>query len=230
MALNQVRTLKETIRATLPFRRPIFEWPSFAVAWVNGVFDQLGKLVRVQTSDFESGAPSNFGATYVAYRLFGGQHRITVYPDRMEIDFPGLVVADGPLVGQILTAFHDLIFAVEGVSIPYLQVTNHCFLGCQDFSATEYLKRFSIQSIESSLGPIVEYQPSVRFNCASVSEGWHGLVTLEKSSSDPNGLFLSMDLTLLQLEAHKTYQEKATALNKAIVTITAAMDLKIHDE
>jgi len=229
MALNQVRTSKETIRATLPFQRPIFAWSSFAVAWVNGVFDKLGKVVRVQTSDFESAAPNNFGGTFVAYRLFGGHHRVTVYPDRMEIDFPNLITTDAPLVAEILTVFHDLIFAVDGVSIPHLQVSNLALLDCQGFSATEHLKRFSLPSVEKSLNPIAAYQPSVRFSCVSDLEGWHGLVTLEKSNNDANGLYLSMDLTLLALERHKSYPEKATALNKAITAVTAAVGLVIND-
>ena len=78
-----------------------------------------------------------------------------------------------------------------------------------DGSASKYLDRYEIPSMVQVFGDVdVIRSPSARFLVADAKRTWTGSCFVEKSQTLENGLFLSIQTRLLEVESSNPFREK----------------------
>jgi hypothetical protein len=105
----KVKSLRESIRVTLHFTRPILDWQDVGQQYFGMIFDAFGSQLRVQASDL-SGNPGagTVGDIRARWSVYGGASNVTLFADRIEFDFPVLIPpSDTQLFWFILRTVHD---------------------------------------------------------------------------------------------------------------------------
>ena len=83
----------------IPF---IVEWGRARQAFVSCIAREFGDRLAVRPQDFSAASSADFGETWCRYRIFGGSSTITLRPDSLQLDFPGLQNVDHLLLEDLI--------------------------------------------------------------------------------------------------------------------------------
>src|SRR5689334_3270865 len=100
--LVKLRPLRFTENYQLIFDRPIFDWTGVTQNFFDVIFKQVGAKIPVHVNEFSAYASGKLNEMYARYNVYGGPSSVSLFSDRLAIDFPNLLPADIPLVGELL--------------------------------------------------------------------------------------------------------------------------------
>lgn len=195
----------------LAFDRPIFDWTGVMARFFDLILKQVGARVPVNVNEFSTHAPSKVSDIYARYNVYGGPSSVTLYADKLTIDFPNLSPADIPLVGELLKFVHDGV-AAEFTQISYsrvdIQSGTHMEVLPPD-STKDVLDRYQIKSVQDTFreaGAVTE--GCIKFAAKSSSPPWSYSLSVEQSLLNAAAVFVFSTVSLTDAKAIPTFEEK----------------------
>jgi hypothetical protein len=195
----------------LIFDRPIFDWTGVMQSFFDLIFKRVGARIPVNVNEFSTYAPGKLSEMNARYNVYGGPSSVSLFADRLTIDFPNLVPADIPLVGELLKIVHDG-FAVEFKQVSYsrvdIQSGAHMEVLPPD-SVKDVLARYRIKSVEDTFreaGAVTE--AAIKFTAKSSSPPWSYSFVAEQSLLNAAAVYVFSSTSLTDAKAVPTFEEK----------------------
>ena len=221
--------LRRSFHVQYYFKKPTFRWPEMAARFFEMLSGAFGSSdFNLQTAELTTNASQNFSELRARYSVFGGATSVSLLPDRIAFDFPGLSAVDLPLVRQILEIVHDeFIKAFSEVTFGRLEVQDfaHLDLGKQEAVST-VLEKYRLSELGIVFGDSIVVTPSARFSIASNDGSWRAVAMLEPSQQTTTALFSSLSVTLLKVPPALPYHEKAGLVQSIIERCLKALHLE----
>ncbi len=195
----------------LAFDRPIFDWTGVMQNFFDMIFKRVGAKIPVNVNEFSTYAPGKLSEMNARYNVYGGPSSVSLFPDRLTIDFPSLLPADIPLVGELLKIIHDG-FAAEFKQVAYsrvdIQSGAHMEVLPPD-SVKDLLARYQIKSVEDTFreaGAVTE--AGIKFAAKSSSPPWSYSLMAEQSLLNAAALYTFSSTSLMDAKTVPTFEEK----------------------
>lgn len=211
LALVKVQPLHFQLNVQLIFDRPIFDWTGVMQRFFDMIFRLAGAKIPVLVNEFTAHAPGKISEMYARYNVYGGPSSISLFPDKLVVDFPNLLPADVSLVRELLTIAHDG-FAAEFSQVSFTrfdwQSGAHLEVAAPD-TVKDFLARYKIESVEntfSEAGAVIE--PAIRFAAKSFKPPWTYSVMVEQSLMNVAALFVYSNLSLTNATALPKFEDK----------------------
>ena len=207
----KLQPLRFALNIQLMFERPIFDWTGVIQKFFDMIFRSVGARIPVVVNEFSAYAPTKVGEMYARYNVYGGPSSVSLFADKLLIDFPNLLPADIPLVRELLKIVHDS-FAAEFTQASYSRVDvqsgSHLEVLAPD-TVKQFLSRYKIESVETTFGEAgAVTEPAIRFAAKSSSPPWTYALMVEQSLMHAAALFLYTNLSLTDAAALPTFEEK----------------------
>jgi hypothetical protein len=177
------RPLRSTDRTELFFQRPIFDWTGVVPKFFGMIFTQVGAKIPVNPKEFLAVQSANVGEVQIRYSVYGGPSSISMFADRLCLDFPVLIPSDYRLVRDLLKTVHDgfvsefpdyPISRVERTSGDHIEIlppnTVKAFLAQRRFPNLD--EAFKTEAI---------IEPAIKFSAKGTMQPWEYAVTAEQS-------------------------------------------------
>jgi hypothetical protein len=218
---------RENLHVQMLFKRPLFKWQEAAIRFFEFVYDALGVRLNIQPSEFSINPTHSYGDARARFSIYGGNTSITLMPDKLSFDFPGLLSSDLPLVYEIMGVIHDKfpnVFAEVEQGRIEVQDYAHLDLGTVEAAKT-VLDRYRIDSIETSFSPAsVLNTPSLKFTVLADDGSWQSELMVDQSLLITSGLFVSCRMVFHKLAP--SFLEKLTAVQDVEARCLAAVGLE----
>jgi hypothetical protein len=209
--LFKLRPLRFMENYQLTFDRPIFDWTGVMQNFFDLIFKRVGARIPISVNEFSTYAPGKLSETYARYNVYGGPSSISLFADRLTIDFPNLLPADIPLVGELLKITHDG-FAAEFTQVSYrrvdIQSGAHMEVLPPD-SVKELLAHYQIKSVEDTFreaGAVTE--AGIKFAAKSSSPPWSYSLMAEQSLLNAAAVYVFSSTSLTDAKTVPTFEEK----------------------
>jgi hypothetical protein len=195
----------------LVFDRPLFDWTGVAQNFFDLIFKRVGARIPVNVGEFSTYAPGKLSEMNARYNVYGGPSSVSLFPDRLRLDFPNLLPADIPLVGELLKIVHDS-FAAEFKQVTYshvdIQTGAHMEVLPPD-NVKDLLARYRIKSVEDTFreaGAVTE--AGIRFAAKSSNPPWSYSLMAEQSLLDAAAVYTFSTTSLMDAKKVPTFEEK----------------------
>ena len=178
----------------IPF---IVEWGRARQAFVSCIAREFGDRLAVRPQDFSAASSADFGETWCRYRIFGGSSTITLRPDSLQFDVPGLQNVDYPLLEDLIEKGMEVLLPELGdYGRSSYSLASNCHVAVEEGSAEDHIARLANKGMESTTEsePLVAYRPVAGFILGSDGENRVLRRTVEQSEILPNGLFIATHL------------------------------------
>jgi hypothetical protein len=209
--LVKLRPLLFVENYQLVFDRPIFDWTGVMQNFFDLIFKRVGARIPVKVNEFSTYAPGKLSEMNARYNVYGGPSSVSLFPDKLTIDFPHLAPADIPLVGELLKIIHDG-FAAEFKQVCYSRVEiqdgAHMEVLPPD-SAKDLLGLYQIKSVEETFreaGAVTE--AGIKFAAKCASPPWSYSLMAEQSLLNAAAVYTFSTTSLLDAKAVPTFEEK----------------------
>lgn len=180
-------------------------------AFFDMIFSRVGATIPVSVNEFSTFASGKLSEMYARYNLYGGPSSVSLFADKLTIDFPSLLPGDIPLVGQLLKIVHDS-FAAEFKQVSYgrvdMQSGSHLEVLPPD-TVKEVLARYQIQGLDDifrEAGAVIE--PGIKFAAKSSSPPWSYSLMVEQSLLNASALYVYATVSLTDAKAVPTFEDK----------------------
>ncbi len=204
--------LRENIYVQCYFEKPTFKWPEMTSRFFEMLSNSFfGTAFNLQTNELTTNASQNFSELRARYSVFGGTTAVSLLPDRLTFDLPGLSLSDLPTAREVMQTVHDeFIKTFSDVTLGRLEVQDfaHLELGSQD-AVSNALKKYRLSELDFVFGDKVVATPSARFSIASNEGDWRAVAMLEPSQLKTTAVFGSIAVTLLKVSPTLLYLQKA---------------------
>ena len=204
------RPLRSTQQVELFFERPIFDWTGVMPKFFGMIFTGVGAKIPVNSKEFSAVTSANVGEVQGRYNIYGGPSSISIFADRLSIDFPVLSTSDYPLVIDLLKTIHDG-FASEFSNYPVRRMqsssTDHIEL-LPPNTVTEFLARHRLPSLGETFGAEAIIEPGIKFSVKGTTVAWEYAVTAEQSLFHAAALFVTHTLKLNDITKLPTFEDK----------------------
>ena len=227
--MTKVKVDQFWIEANLSFTTPLLDWSGVSARFFNMVHKSLSPELRVNPLDFSERTGISPGASEAEYKVFGGTNTIRLSADVLSFRFRQLLASDLEILIKIMEAV-DLGFVSEFPECG--QASLRCLLSAQveiigGESVEDYLTNYHNPKIEEVLfrDHGTTYTPGVRFS-ANKADKWSLLCSVERSATLPNGLFVSLDVTLPDLNSVKRFESTLKRVSNLIGNCSEATGLE----
>lgn len=215
----KLRPLRFMENYQLSFDRPIFDWTGVMPNFFNLIFKRVGARIPVSVNEFSAYTSVKLSEVYARYNVYGGPSSVSLFADKLAIDFPNLVPGDIPLVGELLKIIHDG-FAAEFTQVSYgrvdIQSGAHLEVLPPD-TVKDFLARYQFKSVEDTFreaGAVTE--PGVKFAAKSFSPQWSYSLMAEQSLLNAAAVYAYASISLTDAKTVPTFEEK----NRLAASIT----------
>src|SRR5262249_37714434 len=154
---------------------------------------------------------------FARYNVYGGPSSVSLFADRLTIDFPNLLPNDTPLVGQLLKIVHDS-FAAEFEQVSYgrvdMQTASHFEVLPPD-TLKEVLGRYQIKGLDDifrSAGAVTE--PGIKFAAKSSSPPWSYSLMVEQSLLNASAFYVYAIVSLTDAKTVPTFEDKKGLIDR----------------
>ncbi len=220
----KLRPLRYMENYQLVFDHPIFDWTGVMPTFFNMIFKRVGARIPVQVNEFSANVPNKISEINARYNVYGGASSVSLYPDKLTLDFPNLSPTDIPLVAELLKLVHDG-FADEFKQVAYgrvdIQSGAHLEVLSPD-SVKDFLARYKIKSVEDTFaaaGAVTE--GAIKFAAKNSNPPWTYALTVEQSLLNAAALFTFSTTVLSDAKAVPTFEDK-----NALTSLIAHLALK----
>lgn len=207
----KLRPLRFMENYQLAFDRPIFDWTGVMQNFFDLIFKRVGARIPVNVSEFSTYAPGKLSEMNARYNVYGGPSSVSLFADRLTIDFPNLLPADIPLVGELLKVVHDG-FAAEFKQVTYSRVEiksgAHMEVLPPD-SVKDLLARHQIKSVEDTFreaGAVTE--AGIKFAAKCSSPPWSYSLMAEQSLLNAAAVYTFSTTSFMDAKTVPTFEEK----------------------
>ena len=207
----KLRPLHFTENYQLVFDRPIFDWTGVMQNFFDMIFKRVGARIPVNVNEFSTYAPGKLSEIFARYNVYGGSSSVSLFSDRVTIDFPNLAPIDIPLVGELLKIVHDG-FAAEFKQVSYgrvdIQSGAHMEVLPPD-SVKDFLARYQIKSVEDTFreaGAVTE--AGIKFAAKSSNPPWSYALMAEQSLLNAAAVYTFSNTSLMDAKTVPTFEEK----------------------
>ena len=219
--MSEVKSVWNGANVSLAFRRPLFgDWSSIPTHFFTMIYDALAEVVPITSKEFTLLGANQLSEVRAKYAIFGGTSSVTISPDALVFDFPGLFPKDTPLVQQILSRIHDAL-PVSFPDLRYEQIDVQSFehlefIREQD-NPTDYLAKFRFPTATPELGgDLVLYEPVGKCEIMAQDGRWKCTLNVERSQSNARAVFVATTFSLYKVEQSSPYQEKLERVRNII--------------
>jgi len=218
------RPLRSTDRTELFFERPIFDWTGVPAKFFGMIFTRLGAKIPVNTKEFSLVQSANVGEFQIRYSIYGGPSSISMFADRLCIEFPVLTPSDNPLAREVLKTVHDG-FVSEFPNCPTTRVqrlsSDHIEI-LPPHTVKAFLAQHRFPRLEEAFKTEAIIEPSIKFNAKDTAQAWEYAVMAEQSLLHAAALFVMHTLKLLDVSRVPTFEDKvALAMHVERLTLNA---------
>ena len=207
----KLRPLRFMQNVQLTFDRPIFDWTGVTQAFFEMIFTRVGATIPVSTNEFSTFASGKLNEMYARYNVYGGPSSVSLFADKLTIDFPNLLPGDTPLVGQLLKIVHDG-FAAEFKQVSYsrieMQSGSHLEVLPPD-TVKEVLANYQIKDVADvfrEAGAVTE--PGIKFAAKSANPPWSYSLIAEQSLINASALYAYASVSLTDAKTVPTFEDK----------------------
>jgi hypothetical protein len=209
--LVKLQPLRFTLNIQIVFDRPIFDWTGVMQKFFDMIFRSVGARIPVVMNEFSAYAPGRVSEMYARYNVYGGPSSVSLFADKLIIDFPNLLPGDISLVRELLKIVHDG-FAAEFTQASYSRVDvqsgSHLEVLAPD-TVKQFLSQYRIESVENTFGAAgAVTEPAIRFAAKSSKPQWTYALMIEQSLMHAAALFLYTNLSLTDAAALPTFEEE----------------------
>lgn len=209
----KVRSLRDTLRVTFEFSKPILEWRDIHSRFFKMIKEGFAGKIAVQLSELSATPGASTMADLRArWAIYGGSSSVTLFADRLEFDFPVLIPSDRELVWTILRTIHDLLPTtldnwqynrIESRAFEHLEIP-------QTTSVSTYLKRFEQMPVAAAFhGEQSVFEYGAKFKVASQNGDWSCDVSVEKSMFNAAAVFVTRNMSVGIANPHESFDAKA---------------------
>lgn len=207
----KLRPLRYMQNIQLSFDRPIFDWTGVMQNFFDMIFTRVGATIPVSVNEFSTVASGKLSEMHARYNLYGGPSSVSLFADKLTIDFPNLLPGDIPLVGQLLKIVHDS-FAAEFKQVSYgrvdMQSGSHLEVLPPD-TVKVALAHYQIKGLDDifrEAGAVTE--PGIKFAAKSYSPPWSYSLMVERSLLNAGALYAFASVSLTDASAVPTFEDK----------------------
>jgi hypothetical protein len=207
----KLRPLRFIQNFQLAFDQPIFDWTGVMQSFFDMIFKQVGARIPVTVNEFSTFASGKLSEMYARYSVYGGPSSVSLFADKLTIDFPNLLPGDIPLVGQLLKIVHDG-FAAEFKQVFYsrvdMQSGSHLEVLPPD-TVKDVLASYQIKSVEDvfrEAGAITE--PGIKFAAKNSNPPWTYSLMVEQSLLNASALYAHASVSLRDAKTVPTFEDK----------------------
>ena len=228
--MTKVKVDQFGIDASLSFATPLLDWSRVSARFFTMVHKSLSPEFRVSPVDFSERTGISPGISEAEYKVFGGTNTVRLSADRLSFGFRQLLATDIEVLIKIMKSV-DLGFVNEFPECG--QASLHCFIHAHaevigGELVESYLTPYRNREVEEALfrDNGTTYSPGIRFSAKSQPDEWMFLCSVEHSEALPNGLFVSLDATLLNLMPVKRFETALKRVAKLISKCSEATGLE----
>lgn len=224
----KVRQQQASALLNIVFSPPFFSWNGVEARFFQMVHDALQPLIMVKPEDFAIAPATNLGEVSARYSIFGGASTVSLFANRLTMNFPKLSREDTPLIQSIVGAL-DTGFTERFQEQQYntMQVVSaeHATIDCAG-GAADYLVRYAVPSASRLNNTVLT--PGAHFGLGDKDAAWRALCTVEKSEILEDGLFLKFDVTFLKVP-EGGFDDRLQRYRQVIDTCLSALELESDD-
>jgi hypothetical protein len=207
----KLKPLRFNQNIQLVFDRPIFDWTGVMQKFFDTIFRLVGARIPVAVNEFSTHVPGRVSEMYARYNVYGGASSVSLFADKLIMDFPSLLPADIPLVRELLKIVHDG-FAGAFTQVSYsrvdIQSGSHLEVLAPD-TVKEFLERYKIANVEKVFGEAGAItEPAVRFAAKGSRPPWTYALMIEQSLVNAAAIFVYADLKLTDASMLPTFEDK----------------------
>ncbi len=214
-----VRSGDAFIRAGAAFKVPILSWTNeIPSRFFKALYHSLSEILYIQPSDFSAPSGQSLGDCSAVLSIFGGNCSLMLKSSGIIADFPNL----GPdriewANSVILQGYQAIRSEFDELEISTLETTlGHHFAYSDERRVKEILSSGKPQNqidLTCNLaGAIVEH--GLRFGLIGPDGKWNTRVTVEKSNSVQNGIFLLRETKINNLEGYDTPAQQLALIDQ----------------
>ena len=228
--MTTVRANLSNVIVNIEFSPLLCDWNSTQIRFFRMIEQALPAKFSSEPRDFGVVTGNTLGEVSVWYRFFGGPDAITLFSNRLCMEFMNISPQNSDLVRQIM---HDVetnfVSHFPECSYSALEVIFADHLQISDGSdSSVYMERYSIKDISKSFGDTaVLHEPSGRFSVRSASHSWSAECFVENSHRSDDDLFVHMRIRLQDVKAGDPFQDKADRILEVRSGCARALDLEL---
>jgi hypothetical protein len=224
----QIKPLREGYSVRFNFARPILNWEGVGARFITSIYDNFSPKIPVRTSEITSNNSPTLGDIWVKYSIFGGGSSLTLWADRLTLDFPVVTPADYALALNILRTTHDALkstFPEQGCELIENQVSEHLdMVGAGEID--RFLNQFRLPRIDAEFKDVAAQTPSVKFGIVSEREKWRMSGIGERSQLSATALYVFRTLTLSPVDPNSSFEQKYELAQRAVARCYSALGLE----
>ena len=227
-----VRLDRDHVSVTFRLIPFIVEWGRARQAFVSCIAREFGDRLAVCPQDFSAASSADFGETWCRYRIFGGSSTITLRPDSLQFDFPGLPNADDPLLEDLIeTGMEVLLPELGDYGRSSYTLASNRHVAVVEGSAEDHVARLANKEMASTTEsePLVTYRPVAGFILGSDGESRVLRRTVEQSEILPNGLFIATRL-IVAASVVTTFEEERSWVERMSKIANRATGIEYRTE
>jgi hypothetical protein len=212
--VNQVKSVWRSLNVSLGLVRPVLdEWHRVPGRFFTMIYDTLAGVVPVNSREFSVISANQLSEVRARYAIYGGASSVSITPDALMFDFPGLLPGDGPIVQQILARLHDAFltaFPELRCETTNVQSSEHLEFINERMNPTDYLKRFMFPNEATRIDKEqFLLQPGGKCEIVAQDQSWRCNLAVERSLPNARAVFVAITYSLYKVDPTSPYLTKA---------------------
>jgi hypothetical protein len=226
-----VRYLRSDFSAQMLFEKPIFDWRPLPERFFSALYASISSKYRVSPRDFSAASNTNVvGDLWLRFNLYGGANTVTLFADRIEIQFSGLNTADAVIASDVTRIAHDaFVGAFPEIEIGAVEYRLYIHLELVGRSSTEeYFAEFLPPMLREGAerwGGVL--QPGIQFRRVGPDQKSVIACSGERSLLSASAVFLVMTISLSDPITLPTFDDKSRRINEELTECLAALQLEL---
>lgn len=229
--MTRIKSIRADVTAQLTFGTPMFDLRSMSERFFEGVYKTIGPKYNITTRDLSVANTNVIGDFWARFSLFGGSNTVTIFPDRLVVQFGNLTPPDYLIANEVTRLGHDTFVSafpeVEVSQIDYRTLEHFELIGAS--SSADFFEKFSTLALQQGVlqaWPGV-FEPGIKFKHTSADQ--KSVVTClgERSVVSASAVFLAVTVLIQDAASLPTFDEKYQRLARLLERCLNALHLDL---
>lgn len=214
VSLISAKSIRETLQVSFFFDDPLLDWREVYPRFFQMIYSSFAKSgkAKVQTNELSvNPGVMNIGDLRARWSIYGGASSVTLYADKLTIDFPVLTPVDYSVAQDILRTIHDSISA-HFENLKYSRIDTQSFEHLEippTLGVSQYLEKFRRKEFDAAFtNENAISQPAMKARIAANDGTWTCDITVERSLFSAAAVFIGRNMTFNKIDQKATFDEK----------------------
>ena len=222
--------IRSDVLLNLHFQRPLLDWQPVSRRFFSMLYDGLTPKYNISPSDLSVFPGNNLGEIFVRFSLFGGGSNISLFANRLSIEFSNLTEVDNPIAIDVVSLIHDAFNReftdVEPAYLEYRAFDHYNIVG-EEISAVFFDDFIPAKLAENVQKFKILIEPGIQFRIVDAEHNATATCLAERSVLAPSGIFLSISVNIGQVARWPTFEQKQKRISELAKQCLDALNLRV---